>query len=119
MQDIASYSTFKTIEPINRGWSRDQKYRVETQDGRTLLLRVADISQHDRKQTEVAMMKQAAALGIPMSVPLEFGTCNDGKSVYGLLTWCEGEDAEVVLPRLPVMEQYLLGVDGVLGLTGR
>ncbi|NLV92248.1 MAG: phosphotransferase [Firmicutes bacterium] len=111
MQDIASYSTFKTIEPINRGWSRDQKYRVETQDGRTLLLRVADISQHDRKQTEVAMMKQAAALGIPMSVPLEFGTCNDGKSVYGLLTWCEGEDAEVVLPRLPVMEQYLLGVE--------
>ncbi len=33
-----------------------------------------------------------------------------GKSVYSLLTWCDGEDAEAILPRLTETEQYLLGI---------
>lgn len=56
------------------------------------------------------MMKQIAALGVPMSQPLEFGICDNGKSVYSLLTWCDGEDAEVALQRLTETEQYELGI---------
>jgi len=73
-----------------------------------LLLRVADISEYERKKTEFEMMKQVAALGVPMSQPLDFGICYNGKSVYSLLKWCDGEDADIALPRLTETEQYWL-----------
>lgn len=49
-------------------------------------------------------------MGVPMSQPMDFGTCSQGESVYSLLTWCDGEDAEVILPRLTEKEQYVLGI---------
>lgn len=110
MHDIKSYNTFTKIEPIKKGWSSDKKYYIETSDCRKLLLRVADISEYDGKKMEFEMMKQVAALGVPMSQPLNFGTCDNRKSVYSLLTWCEGKDAKSVLPYLTETEQYVLGL---------
>lgn len=55
-------------------------------------------------------MKQVTALGVPMSRPLNFGICNGGENVYSLFTWCDGEDAGVVLPLLTETEQYELGI---------
>ena len=110
MHDIKSYYTFTKIEPINKGWSSDKKYYIETVDDRKLLLRVADISEYDRKKAEFEMMKQISALGVPMSQPVDFGTCDNGKSVYSLLTWCDGKDAEIVLPCLTETDQYVIGI---------
>lgn len=110
MRDIKNYDTYTKIEFVNKGWSSDKKYYVETADGRKLLLRVADISEYDRKKTEFERMQQVALLGVTMSQPLEFGTCNHETSVYTLHTWCEGEDAEIVLPFLTETEQYTLGI---------
>jgi len=110
MQDIKDYSSFKKIEPVDKGWSSDKKYYIETVDGRELLLRVADISEYGRKKIEFEMMKQVAALGVPMSQPLDFGICDNGKSVYLLLTWCDGEEAETALAHLTETEQYVLGI---------
>jgi serine/threonine-protein kinase len=46
---------------------------------------------------------------------VDFGVCNDGKSVYQLLTWIDGEDLGAVLPTITETEQYALGVKaGVL-----
>ena len=61
MQDTKLYNTFSIIEPINKGMSSDKKYFVETTDSRRLLLRVADITEYDRKKAEFEMMKQASA----------------------------------------------------------
>lgn len=110
MQDIKVYNTFTKIEPVCKGWSNDKKYYIETVNDRKLLLRVADISEYDRKKTEYERMKQVAVLGFPMSQPVDFGICDNGKSVYSLLTWCDGEDAEIILPRLTETEQYTLGI---------
>jgi Predicted aminoglycoside phosphotransferase len=110
MQEIKNYSTFKKIEHVNKGWSNDKKYYIETVDDRKLLLRIADVSEFDRKKAEFEMMKQVAVLGVPMSQPVDFGTCDNGKNVYSLLTWCDGEDAEVVLPYLTETVQYMLGI---------
>ncbi|MDR1560464.1 MAG: phosphotransferase [Clostridiales bacterium] len=49
-------------------------------------------------------------LGVPAPRHVDFGVCNGGKSVYQLLTWVDGEDAETVLPLLTETEQYVLGV---------
>ena len=108
--DIPNYENFIKIEPLTKGWSSDKKYVVQTADGKRLLLRIADISEHDRKKVEFEMMQKVEALGVPMQHPVDFGVCNDRKSVYILLTWVEGEDAEVLLPMLSETEQYVLGL---------
>jgi serine/threonine-protein kinase len=101
---------FAKIEPLNKGWSSDKKYCVETRSGERLLLRVADVAGRARKLAEFEMLKRVAELDVPASRPVDFGTCNEGRSVYQLLTWIDGEDAETVLPTLSEAEQYALGV---------
>ncbi|MGM0751692.1 MAG: phosphotransferase [Bacillota bacterium] len=110
MQDIKSYSTFRKIEPINKGWSSDKKYYIETDTGEKLLLRAADRSAYEMKKSEFEIMKRLSVKGLPMSQPIELGICDNGHSVYSLFTWCEGEDAQVMLPKLTDTEQYELGL---------
>ncbi|MCI8637828.1 MAG: hypothetical protein HFG41_01455 [Coprococcus sp.] len=50
---------YVTKEPIDKGWSSDKKYCVTDENGTRYLLRVSDIQQHDTKQSEFNMMKQA------------------------------------------------------------
>ncbi|MDR0904730.1 MAG: phosphotransferase, partial [Oscillospiraceae bacterium] len=98
MKDIPQYATFTKIEPLNKGWSSDKKYYIETDGGERLLLRVADVAEYERKKNEFEMLKRVAELDVPASRPVDFGVCDDGKSVYQLLTWIDGEDAAEVLP---------------------
>lgn len=109
MFDIKNSTTFKKIKPIKKGWSSDKKYYVETLTDEKLLLRIADISEYDKKKSEFEMMKMLAEC-VPISQPVDFGICNNGKSVYTLFIWCDGEDAEIVLPKMTETEQYVLGV---------
>jgi aminoglycoside phosphotransferase (APT) family kinase protein len=110
MFEIKNYASFEKIEAINKGWSSDKKYYIETSTGDKLLLRIADISKYDNKKSEFEMMGVLAERGLPISKPIDFGTCDNGKSVYSLFTWCDGEDAAIVLPSLTETEQYELGV---------
>lgn len=110
MFDIKSYATFEKIILINKGWSSDKKYYIETTTNEKLLLRITDISEYDQKKSEFERMTHFAEIGLPISQPVDFGICDNGKSVYMLLKWCEGEDAELVLPKMSESEQYRLGV---------
>jgi serine/threonine-protein kinase len=110
MRDIKGFDTFVKIEPVSGGWSRDKKYRVETDAGERLLLRVADVAAHDRKYAEYEMLTRVAELDVPAPRPMAFGTCDGGSSVYLLLTWMDGADALNVLPTLTEAEQYNLGL---------
>lgn len=111
MKNIKNYETFTKIEPINKGWSSDKKYYIETVSEEKRLLRIADISEYEQKSREVDIMKRISALGINMSQPIDFGTCCNGRNVYQLLTWCEGEEAKVLLPSLSETEQYTFGIE--------
>lgn len=107
--DIESSSNWQAVEQISKGWSSDKKYMIKTKSGELLLLRIADIEQYDSKKKEYEIITKYSKLGINMSMPIEFGTCNDGKNAYMLLSWIEGKDLEEVLPQLSVDEQYQLG----------
>jgi aminoglycoside phosphotransferase (APT) family kinase protein len=100
---------FVSKEPINKGWSSDKKYCVTDETGTKYLLRISAFSQEEKKRAEFDMMKQVAALGVPMCRPLEFGTCEDG--VYSLQSWIDGEDAEDVIPSLSESMQYAYGLE--------
>jgi aminoglycoside phosphotransferase (APT) family kinase protein len=110
MNDIKNYDTFDKIEQIHKGWSSDKKYYIETVTNEKMLLRIADISEYDKKKSEFAMMKRLAEYGIPMTQPVDFGICDNGNSVYSLFVWCVGEDAEIILPKMTETEQYVLGL---------
>lgn len=106
---MRTFESFVKAEAIHKGWSDDKKYCVETADGEKRLLRISDITVREEKEREFALMKRMAAAGIPASQPLEFGVCDDGKSVCQLLTWCEGTEAKELLPSLSEKEQYAYG----------
>jgi serine/threonine-protein kinase len=109
MIDIKGYESFVKIEPIEKGWSEDKKYYIETADGQHLLLRISNRERYEDKKVAYDMMSYASTLDIPMSRPIEFGFCDGGKSVFMLLTWCDGKDIEELLPKLSETEQYVLG----------
>ena len=100
---------FRTKEPILRGWSEDRKYRVTDENGTKYLLRVSDAALYEEKRKEFRMMEQAASLGVPMCLPVEFGVCEDG--VFSVQSWIDGEDAEEVIPAKAKDAQYTYGLE--------
>ena len=109
MFDINGSSTWLSAEKITKGWSSDEKYKIVTDDGQTLLLRISDISAYDYKKKEYEIVEKYSKLGFAMSGPIDFGICNEGKNCYMLLSFVEGKDLEEALPNLTEKEQYLLG----------
>ncbi len=110
LKDIPRYSNWSKIEPVLKGWSDDKKFYIEDNKGEKFLLRVSDFSTYDAKRLEYDYINRISILGIPMPKPVEFGICSNGQSVYSLLTWVNGEDAELALPKYNENEQYQLGI---------
>lgn len=106
---IENSENWEIIEPVEKGWSSDVKYKIITKEGECLLLRLSAKELYAEKKKEFEMIQKYARLGFPMSQPLEFGICDWGESVYMLLTWVEGKDLEEVLADLPISKQYELG----------
>ena len=103
------YDTIIALEPIEKGWSGDQKYCVATTDGSKYLLRVTAPERAHRFRLCFQRMQEAAALGIPMCLPVEFGESQEG--TYALHSWVEGADAEAYIPTLARSRQYAYGLD--------
>ncbi len=95
--------------PIEKGWSGDNKYCVTTADGTKYLLRISPMERLERRKLEFERMRQVAALGIPMCLPIQFGVCDEG--VYSLQSWVEGADAEEIIPAMSPEKQYTYGLD--------
>ena len=102
------YEKITAREAVAKGWSGDKKYKV-TINGQPYLLRISPPERRDTKQRQFQHMQSAAALGIPMCLPVEFGVCQEG--VYSLQSWIEGSDAEDVMSTLSSEEQYAYGLD--------
>ena len=101
--------TIVQSEPVTKGLSEDEKYRVITADGAVYLLRIFSAKQYERKKVVFDRMSRLSDLGVPMCRPIEFGIC--GESVYSLQGWIDGKDVEGLLPLLPETRQYVLGIE--------
>ena len=51
-KDIPNVSEWNIIKPIDKGWSKDKKYYIQTIDRRELLLRISDIKHYEDKKKE-------------------------------------------------------------------
>ena len=103
------YKSIVSRTPIEKGWSGDRKYRVTTATGDTYLLRLSGLDRLERKKREFEKMKEVAALGISMCLPIEFGTCEEG--VYSIQSWINGEDAEGTIMAMEETQQYRYGLN--------
>ena len=98
---------FVSKKKIKKGWSGERKYCVTDHEGMRYLMRISDAEMHHAKEQEFRMMQRVASLGIPMCLPMEFGTCEEG--VYLLQSWIDGTELEQVLPTLSIDKQKFYG----------
>ena len=92
------YQNIISKTPIDKGWSGDQKYCAVTADGQKYLLRISPIERLERTRPEYEKMCEVAQLGIPMCLPVEFGTCDEG--AYSIQSWIDGLDAGRILAKI-------------------
>ena len=100
---------FEGAARICRGWSGDEKFRIDGPDGVRYLLRLSPAQDYERRERVFRLMESVSALGIPMCAPVEFGRCPEG--VYTLLGWIDGRDAEAAVPAEPPARQYAWGME--------
>lgn len=94
-------------QPLTKGWSTDQKYKVQLEDGRFGLLRIAERPAYEAKRLEFQLVENLFGLSLPVAEPLSFWA--DDLSVYTLYEWVEGQDMNEVASDLPDSDLYELG----------
>lgn len=94
-------------QPLTKGWSTGQKYKVQLEDGRFGLLRIAERPAYEAKRLEFQLVEKLFGLVLPVAEPISFWT--DEKSVYTLYEWVEGQDMNEVASDLPDSASYDLG----------
>ena len=102
-------SDFVSLEPIEKGWSCDKKYKAVASDGTAYLLRITPTDKSQNRDEMFRMQQRVAAHGIPMCLPIAVGLCDEG--IYTVHSWINGRDAEEVLPGLSPKEQYAYGLE--------
>ena len=108
--DKSLLNEYNNIHKISKGWSADKKYFIESKTGEKYLLRVNPIEYLARKEKEFNIMEDVYKLEINMSKPIDFGICNNGQSVYILLSWIEGKDLDEEITSFSDEEQYNIGI---------
>ena len=109
-KDIPAASTFLVVKEVKDGMSGDRKYYIETVDRQKLLLRISEAANIDIKKKDYDFLTSLNKANLPVPQAIDFGLCEEGQSVYMLLEWMEGKEAEKVLPDMPKDKQYRLGV---------
>jgi len=109
-KDIPAASTFSVVKEVKDGMSGDRKYYIETVDGQKLLLRISEAANIDIKKKDYDFLTSLNKANLPVPQAIDFGLCEEGQSVYMLLEWMEGKEAEKILPDMPKDKQYGLGV---------
>ena len=107
-KSISGFETWEKITPLNKGWSGEKKYIIDTKDNKRYLLRITEIDSYDKKKQQFELLKEVEKLNINSSKPVDFGVIDN--KVYTLLTWLDGEDAEEVVSKISDKEAYLLGI---------
>ncbi len=107
--EICIADTFSVVKEIEKGMSGDRKYYIQTKDGKKFLLRISEKSNYAIKKKDYEFLLSLNKAKLPIPTAIDFGMCEDGKSVYMLLKWMEGKEAEKVVPSMTKEKQYYFG----------
>ncbi|SEO06741.1 Predicted kinase, aminoglycoside phosphotransferase (APT) family [Amphibacillus marinus] len=110
MGGVLQNPSYRTVKQIKKGWSSDQKYFVRTIDDKALLIRQTELSAYDQKVSEFNMLKTLTSMGFHTNQPIELIPCKEEETLYMIMSWCHGQDAEIILPTLTNEQHYQLGI---------
>ncbi len=99
-----------SLERVEKGWSKEHKFRLVLDGGEQLLLRVRDGAQAENHRREFDFVRGLSQRGLPVPRPRGFGAAPGGEYSYMLLDWVEGGDLAEALPGMPGEQQYRLGL---------
>ncbi|PFD95701.1 aminoglycoside phosphotransferase [Bacillus cereus] len=94
---------------ISKGFSQDQKYKIELANHERYFIKVCDISTRERRLEEYEYMSRFELLGLPMPKLLHFVNLIPFNQCVQVFEWIEGEDGKDILGILTEKEQYLAG----------
>ncbi|MGH0432214.1 aminoglycoside phosphotransferase family protein [Bacillus hominis] len=94
---------------ISKGFSFDEKYKIELESGETYFIKVCDSSYFERKQEEYEYMQLLEPLHIPMPKLIHFISLPELKKCVQVFEWIDGLDGEDILRTLSIEEQYRAG----------
>ncbi len=108
-QGLPLKAEWKAIQKVEKGWSREMKYRVVYQDG-DHLLRVRPGGSLKMHQEEFGFIDHLHKAGLAVPKPFFVGLSEDGLFSYMLLEWVKGQDLSEVLGKQSKQAQYALGL---------
>ncbi|PEY52262.1 aminoglycoside phosphotransferase family protein [Bacillus cereus] len=94
---------------ISKGFSFDEKYKIELESGASYFIKVCDSSYFERKQEEYEYMQQLDSLHIPMPKLIHFISLTKFNKCVQVFEWIDGLDGEDILRTLSTEEQYRAG----------
>lgn len=89
---------------ISKGFSFDEKYKVELESGETYFIKVCDSSYFERKQEEYEYMQRLESLHIPMPKLIHFISLTELNKCVHVFEWIDGLDGEDILKTLSIEE---------------
>lgn len=94
---------------IPKGFSFDQKYKIELENDERYFIKVCDIATRERKHEEYEYMCHFESLSIPMPKLLDFVNLGKLNQCVQVFEWISGENGEDILGKLTEKEQYTAG----------
>lgn len=111
LTSIKGSSNWLCMKEINKGWSSDKKYLVETKAGEKYLLRLSDKSSFSSEKMLYDLVEELSQSELRISKLVDSGICNHGETTYRLFSWVEGVELLEVIAHLSPQEQYRLGLE--------
>ncbi|WP_335872712.1 aminoglycoside phosphotransferase family protein [Bacillus sp. 2205SS5-2] len=105
------------IEEIQKGYSKDQKFRLITKEGENYLLRIGSLETYERKQKEFSILQDLQTYGVKAPIPVDYGSLQDQNLGYSLYTFIGGVEAKDKIQELTLKEQYFCGVEAGIDLA--
>lgn len=109
-KNIPQSSDWSSIEPLNKGWSKDLKYIVTDKAQRKFVLRISDISLYEKREKQFSLLNMLEPFNINCPKPISFGKLNDNQ-IYMLITYLEGVPASKYVRTISDKESYKLGIE--------
>ncbi|MDM5189040.1 aminoglycoside phosphotransferase family protein [Bacillus sp. DX4.1] len=97
---------------IPKGFSYDEKYKIELENGGVYFIKVCDLAIAEHKREEFEYMCHFEAIGVPVPKPFHFLELAELHKCVQVFEWIDGQDGEDTLEKLTIEEQYKAGNKG-------
>ncbi len=104
--DLSLIKNAKTIRPIQKGFSTDEKVVVDE----TYLIKLFPEENLPNRIEEFETARRVSVLSKKVPKVINYGRCKEAGKGYLVLTYLPGVDGEEALKRLPAADQHRIGM---------